>query len=86
MGESEDSFEPEGSEHLSAESKVGLFVLAGLAVLMISILLLGDIHFRPQTTLFVVFKNVEGISDKSPIKISGVEVGSVKKVELTGTQ
>jgi phospholipid/cholesterol/gamma-HCH transport system substrate-binding protein len=83
MGDQEDSFEPEGSERLSAESKVGLFVLAGLAVLMISILLLGDIHFRPQTALFVLFKNVEGISDKSPVKISGVEVGTVKHVELS---
>ena len=82
MGEQED-IDLEGSERLSAESKVGLFVLAGLAVLMISILLLGDIHFRPQTMLYVLFKNVEGISDKSPIKISGVEVGSVKKVELS---
>jgi len=83
VGEKEDSFEPESAERLSAESKVGLFVLAGLGVLMISILLLGDIHFRPQTTLHVLFKNVEGISDKSPVKIFGVEVGSVKKVKLS---
>ena len=83
MGEQEDSFEAEASERLSAESKVGLFVLAGLAVLMISILLLGDIHFRPQTMLYILFKNVEGINDKSPVKIWGVEVGSVKKVELS---
>ncbi len=83
MGDPEESFEPEASERLSAESKVGLFVLAGLGVLMISILLLGDIHFRPQTLLHVLFKNVEGINDKSPVKIWGVEVGTVKKVELS---
>jgi phospholipid/cholesterol/gamma-HCH transport system substrate-binding protein len=83
VGEQESGFEPEASERLSAESKVGLFVLAGMAVLMISILLLGDIHFRPQMTLHVLFKNVEGISDKSPVKIWGVEVGSVKNVELS---
>src|SRR5258705_3665171 len=73
---------PNGQIGLSPESKVGLFVLAGLAVLMISILMLGDIHFRPQTTLYLLFKNVQGITDKSPVKISGVEVGSVKKVDL----
>jgi phospholipid/cholesterol/gamma-HCH transport system substrate-binding protein len=82
MAEQEDNFDPDSNERLSAESKVGLFVLAGLGVLMISILLLGDIHFRPQTQLHVLFKNVEGISDKSPVKIWGVEVGTVKKVEL----
>jgi phospholipid/cholesterol/gamma-HCH transport system substrate-binding protein len=69
-------------ERLSAESKVGLFVLAGLSILMISILMLGDIHFRPQNYFLVIFNSVEGITDKSPVKIFGVEVGSVKKVEL----
>src|SRR4051812_7220823 len=83
MAEADESLEGNSSERLSAESKVGLFVLAGLAVLMISVLMLGDIHFRPQNQYFVFFKSVEGLSDKSPIKIFGVEVGNVKKVELS---
>src|SRR3954471_1389363 len=69
-------------ERFTPESKVGLFVLAGLAVLMISVLMLGDIHFKPQNHVHVVFKNVEGITNKSPVKIWGVEVGNVNKVEL----
>jgi len=73
-GDNEDRFSP--------ESKVGLFVLAGVAILMISILMLGDIHFKPQNHIHVIFKNVEGITDKSPVKIWGVEVGNVNKVEL----
>jgi len=77
-----DSAEGEPDEHFSPESKVGLFVLAGLAILMISILMLGDIHFRPQNYLHVIFTNVEGIAEKTPVKISGVEIGSVRKVEL----
>src|ERR1041385_8876449 len=67
---------------LSPESKVGLFVLAGMAVLMISILMLGDIHFRPQNLYHATFNNIEGVTDKSPVKIYGVEVGTVKSVEL----
>src|SRR6267378_7128670 len=67
---------------LSPESKVGLFVLAGLAVLMISILMLGDVHFKPRNYFHATFNNIEGITDKSPVKIFGVEVGSVKSVEL----
>ena len=70
-------------ERLSAESKVGLFVLAGGAILLISILMLGDIQFRPQTHLDVLFRSVEGITDKSPVKVSGVEVGSVTKIWLS---
>src|SRR6266853_781443 len=74
--------DPGNEPHLSPESKVGLIVLAGLAILMISILMLGDIHFRPQNYFHATFNNIEGITDKSPIKIFGVEVGSVKSVEL----
>ncbi len=73
---------PAEERGLSPESKVGLFVLAGLAVLMVSILMLGDIHFRPQNYFHVIFNNIEGITDKSPVKIFGVEVGSVKRVDL----
>ncbi len=80
------SMEPEPDDRLSPESKVGLFVLAGLAILMVSILMLGDIHFRPQNHIFVIFRSVEGITDKSPVKISGVEVGSVRSVSLIDDQ
>ena len=45
------------SKGLSAETKVGLFVLGGLAILMISILMLGDIHFRPQNYFHATFAN-----------------------------
>lgn len=72
-----------GVESLSAESKVGLFVLAGVAILLFSVLMLGDIHFRPQTYIDVLFRNVEGITDKSPVKVSGVEIGSVKRIQLS---
>jgi len=74
--------DPMAPEGLSSESKVGFFVLAGLSILMISILMLGDIHFRPQNNFHATFNSVEGITDKSPVKIFGVEVGSVKSVEL----
>jgi len=74
--------EPLPQERLSSESKVGLFVLAGMAILMISILMLGDIHFRPQNYFHASFNSIEGITDKSPVKVFGVEVGSVKSVEL----
>src|ERR1700689_936379 len=67
---------------LSPESRVGLFVLAGIAVLMISNLMLGDIYFPPQNYYHAIFNSIEGITDKSPVKIFGVEVGSVKSVDL----
>src|ERR1700684_1739294 len=82
MADERESSEIEETETLSPESKVGLFVLAGLAVLLFSILMLGDIHFRPMNNVNVRFRNVEGITDKSPVKVSGVEVGAVKNIHL----
>jgi phospholipid/cholesterol/gamma-HCH transport system substrate-binding protein len=83
MADDRESSEIDQVESLSPESKVGLFVLAGMAVLLFSILMLGDIHFRPMNNVNVRFRNVEGITDKSPIKVSGVEVGAVKNIHLS---
>lgn len=84
MADDQQPYETQDAPGLTPESKVGLFVLAGLAILLFSILLLGDIHFRPMNNINVKFRNVEGITDKSPVKVSGVEVGSVKNIRLSG--
>jgi phospholipid/cholesterol/gamma-HCH transport system substrate-binding protein len=83
MADDRQSMEADEPQTLSPESKVGLFVLAGLAILLFSILMLGDIHFRPMNNVTVRFNSVEGITDKSPVKVSGVEVGSVKNIHLS---
>jgi len=69
-------------EHLSPESKVGLFVLAGLAILMISILMLGDIHIRPQNLFRATFITSKALPTNRRLRFFGVEVGSVKSVAL----
>jgi len=56
-------------------------VLAGLAGLNDQHPHAGRHPFRPRTASRS-FRNIEGITDKSPIKVSGVEIGSVKRVEL----
>ncbi|MBI2915864.1 MAG: MCE family protein [Elusimicrobia bacterium] len=67
---------------MNQETKVGLFVLAGLLIAGLGIVKVTDVHFRDTYRLYLVFKDVQGIRMKSLIKISGVEVGRVKKVEL----
>jgi phospholipid/cholesterol/gamma-HCH transport system substrate-binding protein len=74
----------EQESRLSPESKVGILVLAGLIVLIVSILMLGEIHFKPQEKYYIRFNNVEGITENSPVKISGVQVGEVSEVKLKG--
>jgi len=61
--------------------QLGLF-FAGTVMIVFAAGMLGDVHFRPQDTFRATFNSIEGITDKSPVKIFGVEVGSVKSVEL----
>jgi len=58
--------------------------MAGLAVFAGGILILGDVQFRDRYDLNVYFQNAEGLPDKGPVKVAGVEVGKVKKITLEG--
>ncbi len=67
---------------MNIETRVGLFVLIGLAVAAVGIMKLTDVRWESRYTLYFIFDDVQGIRDKSPVKISGVEVGRVEKIEL----
>ncbi|MBI3548672.1 MAG: MCE family protein [Elusimicrobia bacterium] len=67
---------------MSIESKVGAFVLAGLALLGIAIFLLGDFTFQRRYPIYVDFTDVSGLSEDSPVRLSGVDVGKVKKISF----
>ena len=62
------------------EFKVGLFVLLAVAILAYMTLRAGDMYLRPGYTVLLVFDTVSGIDKGSPIKLSGVPIGEVKKV------
>jgi len=67
---------------MNDEAKVGVFVLIGLALFGTAIFLLGDYSFRTYYTLYVEFKDVAGLPDKSVVKLSGVAVGKIKNIYL----
>ncbi|MDX2191958.1 MAG: MlaD family protein [Gemmatimonadales bacterium] len=64
----------------SADFKVGLLVLASLAAVVTGVLWL-----RPKTEegprLYVVYDELLGLTDNSPVTLSGFEVGRVEAVE-----
>ena len=62
--------------------RAGLFVLAGLVVFVLVVFLLGrkSALFAPTDTLFVSFKEVNGLTVGSPVRLSGLEVGSVEAI------
>jgi phospholipid/cholesterol/gamma-HCH transport system substrate-binding protein len=64
------------------EFKVGAFVFVGLAAIGIVIFLIGDERglFSPTDEYQVVFKDVEGLKRGSPVRMGGIDVGSVTSV------
>jgi phospholipid/cholesterol/gamma-HCH transport system substrate-binding protein len=69
---------------MNTEIKVGIFSLAGLLLLGLGIFLLGDFSIRKEYPLYVEFKDVAGLPDKSTVKLSGVEIGKVKDIAMDG--
>lgn len=71
-------------ERKNLELKVGIFILVGVAVLMLFVLSLGRNRFFKERITFVAeFEFVEGLKPLSPVSISGHEVGLVKSVEVS---
>ncbi|MDO8806689.1 MAG: MlaD family protein [Elusimicrobiota bacterium] len=62
--------------------KVGIFVLIGSVLFGMAIFLLGDYSFQKYYTVYAEFTDVAGLPDKATVKLSGVEVGKIKKISL----
>lgn len=67
--------------------KVGIFIIVGLAILIVAIFALGGQKrsFVPSLTLHAVFDNVNGLQKGDNVFFSGVKIGTVKVVEFYGT-
>lgn len=67
------------------EVKVGAFVLAGMIALGFAIFLIGTEHgvFRPKVRFQSIFSDVEGLKAGSPVRMGGVDVGSVIDVRYS---
>ena len=64
------------------ETKIGIFVLVGVVLFGTAIFLLGDYSFKNFYQVDIEFNDVVGLPDKSIVKLSGVEVGKVKKIYM----
>lgn len=65
---------------------VGIFVLVGLVILVLTILTLGSQRktFADSISVKSFFDNVNGLQKGNNIWFSGVKVGTIKKVYITG--
>lgn len=66
--------------------KVGLVVTLALLVLLFTVFLAGSIEdiFSPKVALRAQIEDVRGLRKGAPVWISGIEVGSVKNIRLSG--
>lgn len=69
---------------ISKNIKVGVFVLAGTALLIIALYLIGDRQnfFGATFELQAKFKNINGLMPGNNVRFTGIDVGTVKKVEI----
>jgi phospholipid/cholesterol/gamma-HCH transport system substrate-binding protein len=66
----------------SRDIKVGLFVLAGLLFSALVIFLIGDERrfFSSSIRINTTFSDVQGLKPGAPVRMGGIDVGTVKKV------
>jgi phospholipid/cholesterol/gamma-HCH transport system substrate-binding protein len=67
-----------------AKLKVGLVITIALLMLFMTVFFAGDIQniFSPKVQIKVGVKDVRGLRRGSPVWISGIEIGSVKGIDL----
>jgi len=66
--------------------RLGVFIFLGTIILVIGIFLLGNKEslFKSTFTVKTYFKNVEGLRTGAPVRLSGIDVGSVKDIKIVG--
>src|SRR4029450_4536940 len=67
------------------ELRVGVLVIASLIVLGVTILYVGSggtSPFAPKYTIKAMMSDVNGLKPGAPVRLGGVEVGTVTKVEV----
>jgi phospholipid/cholesterol/gamma-HCH transport system substrate-binding protein len=69
---------------LNTEAKVGLLVLGGSIVLLWMTFVVGKFDFGANKgyTIDAVFDSVAGLDAKAAVRMAGVKIGTVEKVEL----
>ena len=69
----------------SNEVKVGLFIIGALGVLFYLTFSIGGkgmFGTRAQQSFYIRFTSIIGVTEKSEVRMAGVKIGEVKKIEL----
>lgn len=69
----------------SAEKiRLGIFVIIGTALLVVAAYIIGNRQnlFGSQFTIHAVFRNVNGLQQGNNVRYSGINVGTVKRIQM----
>jgi len=65
------------------ELKVGIFIAIGISILLIIIFSIGDVYLLQKGYhIKIVFNFVNGISESAPVRLAGVNVGKIDKIDI----
>ena len=65
-------------------ARLGLFTFIGTVILVLGIFLIGnkDLLFLETFELKAYFPTVEGLRVGAPVRLTGIDVGSIKSIEF----
>ena len=68
----------------SEKLRLGIFVIIGTALLVVASYLIGNRQnmFGNQFTIHAVFRNVNGLQKGNNVRYSGINVGTVKRIQM----
>ena len=71
------------TQNNALELKVGIFIAVGILIFFIIVFSIGDVNFiRTGYHLNVLFNFVNGIRQGAPVRLAGVNVGEIEKIDV----
>ncbi len=75
---------PQRQQLTWAELRVGVFILAGLALIAMAVFYVTGARFLgPKYRVVTYLPEVEGLGSGAPVELDGVQIGNVERISLT---
>src|ERR1700678_2811928 len=72
---------------MSRELRVGMFVVIGVALLVLMVVLIGDTRrlWEPKVAYRAAFDDIAGLKPGAPVRMGGFDIGAVTDVGHDGS-
>lgn len=71
------------TENKALELKVGIFIAMGILIFIFMIFSIGDVYFiKKGYQINVVFDFANGLTESAPVRLAGVNVGQIDKIDI----